>query len=92
MQRLLETTAQKLQAPELDPKGVDGLIAQPPGIRTRLLPSKLFKAVLIFQLMDYLNPAVRLGRHSCKLAVHLRTPPTHSGMMISRKRSYSKFR
>ena len=28
--------------------------------------------------MDYLNPAVRLGRHSCKLAVHLRTPPTHS--------------
>ena len=30
VQRLLETTAQKLQAPELDPKGVDGKIAQPP--------------------------------------------------------------
>ena len=30
VQRLLETAAQKLQAPELDPKGVDGKIAQPP--------------------------------------------------------------
>ena len=30
VQRLLETTAQKLQAPQLDPKGIDGKIAQPP--------------------------------------------------------------
>jgi hypothetical protein len=30
VQRLLETAAQKLQAPELDPKGIDGLIARPP--------------------------------------------------------------
>ena len=30
VQRLLETAAQKLHAPELDPKGVDGLIAKPP--------------------------------------------------------------
>jgi L,D-transpeptidase catalytic domain len=30
VQRLLETAAQKLQAPELDPKGVDGKIAHPP--------------------------------------------------------------
>ena len=30
VQRLLETAAQKLQASELDPKGVDGLIAHPP--------------------------------------------------------------
>ena len=30
MQRLLETAAQKLHAPELDPQGVDGKIAQPP--------------------------------------------------------------
>src|SRR5215470_14062054 len=30
VQRLLQTAAQKLQAPELDPKGVDGKIAQPP--------------------------------------------------------------
>ena len=30
VQRLLETAAQKLQAPQLDPKGVDGLIAHPP--------------------------------------------------------------
>ena len=31
MQRLLQTAAQKLQAPQLDPKGVDGKIARPPG-------------------------------------------------------------
>jgi L,D-transpeptidase catalytic domain len=30
VQRLLETAAQRLQAPELDPKGIDGKIAQPP--------------------------------------------------------------
>jgi peptidoglycan hydrolase-like protein with peptidoglycan-binding domain len=30
-QRLLETTVQKLPAPELDPKGADGKIARPPG-------------------------------------------------------------
>ena len=30
VQRLLQTAAQKLQAPQLDPKGVDGKIAQPP--------------------------------------------------------------
>src|SRR4249919_1493783 len=30
VQRLLQTAAQKLLAPQLDPKGVDGLIAQPP--------------------------------------------------------------
>ena len=30
VQRLLETAAQKLQAPQLDPKGVDGKIARPP--------------------------------------------------------------
>src|SRR4029079_9051106 len=31
VQRLLQTAAQKLQAPQLDPKGVDGKIARPPG-------------------------------------------------------------
>jgi hypothetical protein len=30
VQRLLQIAAQKLQAPQLDPKGVDGKIAQPP--------------------------------------------------------------
>jgi len=30
VQRLLETAAQKLHAPQLDPKGIDGKIAQPP--------------------------------------------------------------
>lgn len=30
VQRLLEMAAQKLHAPEVDPQGVDGLIAQPP--------------------------------------------------------------
>src|SRR6476661_5310680 len=31
VQRLLQTAAQKLLAPQLDPKGIDGKIAQPPG-------------------------------------------------------------
>jgi peptidoglycan hydrolase-like protein with peptidoglycan-binding domain len=31
VQRLLEQAAQRLQTPELDPKGVDGKIARPPG-------------------------------------------------------------
>jgi hypothetical protein len=31
VQRLLQTAAQKLQAAQLDPKGVDGKIARPPG-------------------------------------------------------------
>src|SRR6478672_13124894 len=31
VQRLLQTAAQKLLAPQLDPKGMDGKIAQPPG-------------------------------------------------------------
>jgi hypothetical protein len=30
VQRLLQTAAEKLQAPELDPKGIDGKIGQPP--------------------------------------------------------------
>jgi len=30
VQRLLEMAAQKLQAPQLDPKGIDGKIARPP--------------------------------------------------------------
>jgi peptidoglycan hydrolase-like protein with peptidoglycan-binding domain len=30
VQRLLQTAAQKLQAPQLDPKGIDGKIGQPP--------------------------------------------------------------
>jgi hypothetical protein len=30
VQRLLETAAQRLQAPQLDPKGIDGKIARPP--------------------------------------------------------------
>ena len=30
VQRLLQTAAQKLQAPQLDPKGIDGKIAHPP--------------------------------------------------------------
>jgi hypothetical protein len=30
VQRLLETAAQKLRAPQLDPKGIDGKIARPP--------------------------------------------------------------
>jgi hypothetical protein len=43
VQRLLQTAAQKLQAPQLDPKGIDGKIARPPG------NSNTVKAIEAFQ-------------------------------------------
>jgi hypothetical protein len=49
VQRLLETAAQKLQAPELDPKGVDGLIARPPR------NSKTVNAIEAFQSRSNLS-------------------------------------
>src|SRR6266545_325634 len=52
VQRLLEMATQKLQAPQLDPKGVDGLIAHPPRNSNTVMRSKLFRVVPIFRLMD----------------------------------------
>src|SRR5205814_2522230 len=49
VQRLLETAAQKLQAPQLDPKGIDGKIARPPR------NSNTVKAIEAFQSRSHIS-------------------------------------
>ena len=44
VQRLLQTAAQALQAPQLDPKGVDGKIAHPPGSSNTVAAIEAFQA------------------------------------------------
>jgi len=43
VQRLLETAAQVLQAPQLDPKGVDGKIAHPPATSNTVAAIEAFQ-------------------------------------------------
>ena len=43
VQRLLETAAQVLQAPQLDPKGVDGKIARPPATSNTVAAIEAFQ-------------------------------------------------
>src|SRR5207247_11358368 len=44
VQRLLETAAPALQAPELDPKGVDGKIARPPATSNTVTAIEAFQS------------------------------------------------
>jgi len=44
VQRLLETAAQALQAPEVDPKGVDGKIARPPATSNTVTAIEAFQS------------------------------------------------
>jgi murein DD-endopeptidase MepM/ murein hydrolase activator NlpD len=44
VQRLLETAAHALQAPELDPKGVDGKIARPPATSNTITAIEAFQS------------------------------------------------
>ena len=44
VQRLLEAAAQALQAPELDPKGVDGKIARPPATSNTVTATEAFQS------------------------------------------------
>src|SRR5881398_2433094 len=44
VQRLLETAAQALQAPELDPKGVDGKTARPPAASNTVTAIEAFQS------------------------------------------------
>src|SRR6266496_1434045 len=46
VQRLLEAAAQALQAPELDPKGVDGKIARPPATSNTVAAIEAFQSRL----------------------------------------------
>ena len=44
VQRLLQTSAQKLQAPQLDPKGVDGKVARPPAKSNTVAAMEAFQS------------------------------------------------
>src|SRR5207248_3456649 len=44
VQRLLEAASQALQAPELDPKGVDGKIARPPATSNTVTAIEAFQS------------------------------------------------
>ena len=44
VQRLLQVAAQKLQAPQLDPKGVDGKIARPPATSNTVTAIEAFQS------------------------------------------------
>ena len=44
VQRLLQAAAQRLQAPQLDPKGVDGKIARPPATSNTVAAIEAFQS------------------------------------------------
>jgi peptidoglycan hydrolase-like protein with peptidoglycan-binding domain len=56
VQRLLETAAQKLHAPELDPKGVDGKIAQPPQHSNTVAAIEAFQSRLNISIDGLIEP------------------------------------
>ena len=61
VQRLLKAAAEILEAPEIDPKGVDGEISRPPGTSTLWKRSKPFKAVSRARWTELLRQAARRG-------------------------------
>ena len=67
VQHLLQIAAQKLQAPQLDPKGVDGKIAQPPRNSNTVAAIEAFQSRSNISIDGLIEPGVRRGRHSCKL-------------------------
>ncbi len=71
VQRLLETTAQKLQAPELDPKGVDGLIAQPPRHSNTVAAIEAFQSRFNLSVDGLLEP----GGQTWQPLVQAGSPP-----------------
>ena len=56
VQRLLETVAQKLQAPELDPKGVDGKIARLPGKSNTVAAIEAFQSRSNISITGLIEP------------------------------------
>jgi murein DD-endopeptidase MepM/ murein hydrolase activator NlpD len=56
VQRLLETAAQALQAPELDPKGVDGKIARPPATSNTITAIEAFQRRFTSSVDGLINP------------------------------------
>ena len=57
VQRLLEATAQALQAPELDPKGVDGKIARPPATSDTVAAIEAFQSRSNISIDGLIDPA-----------------------------------
>ena len=57
VQRLLETASQKLGAPELDPKGVDGKIAQPPRKSNTVAAIEAFQSRFNLSVDGVIEPA-----------------------------------
>src|SRR5262249_26930818 len=56
VQRLLQTTAQKLQASQLDPKGVDGKIARPPGKSNTVAAIEAFQSRSNISITGLIEP------------------------------------
>ena len=57
VQRLLQTAAQKLQAPQLDPKGVDGKIARPPKNSNTVNAIEAFQSRSNISISGLIEPA-----------------------------------
>jgi murein DD-endopeptidase MepM/ murein hydrolase activator NlpD len=56
VQRLLETAAQMLQAPEIDPKGVDGKVAKPPATSNTVMAIEAFQKRFTSSVDGLVNP------------------------------------
>ena len=56
VQRLLQTAAQKLLAPQLDPKGIDGKIAQPPGKSSTVAAIEAFQSRFNISIDGLIEP------------------------------------
>ena len=91
MQRLLETAAQKLHAPELDPKGVDGKIAQPPRNSNTVAAIEAFQSRSNISIDGLIEPGLQTWQALLQ-AGSPADPSLHSEMMILRRPTYSKFR
>jgi L,D-transpeptidase catalytic domain/Putative peptidoglycan binding domain len=57
VQRLLQTAAQKLIAPQLDPKGIDGKIAQPPRTSNTVAAIEAFQSRFNIAVDGVIEPA-----------------------------------
>jgi hypothetical protein len=74
VQRLLETAAQKLHAPELDPKGVDGLIAQPPRHSNTVAAIEAFQSRFNISIDGLIEP----GGETWQALLQAGSPPADS--------------
>ena len=57
VQRLLQAAAQRLQAPQLDPKGVDGKIARPPATSNTVAAIEAFQSRSNISIDGLIDPA-----------------------------------